>query len=97
MRNFNQKKFNILLSSTIIETGIDIPSANTIIIYRADKFGLAQLHQLRGRVGRSHHQAYAYLLTPGQESLNKNAKKRTGGNSVNGRTGFGIFFLLCMI
>ena len=67
MRNFNQKKFNILLSSTIIETGIDIPSANTIIIYRADKFGLAQLHQLRGRVGRSHHQAYAYLLTPGQK------------------------------
>ena len=96
MRNFNQKKFNILLSSTIIETGIDIPSANTIIIYRADKFGLAQLHQLRGRVGRSHHQAYAYLLTPGQESLNKMQKKgwRQFSQWKNWVRGF---FLLCMI
>ena len=64
MRDFYQQRFNVLLCTTIIETGIDIPSANTIIIDRADKFGLAQLHQLRGRVGRSHHQAYAYLLTP---------------------------------
>ena len=64
MRDFYQQRFNVLLCSTIIETGIDVPSANTIIIERADKFGLAQLHQLRGRVGRSHHQAYAYLLTP---------------------------------
>ncbi len=64
MREFYAQRFNLLLCSTIIETGIDIPTANTIVIHRADKFGLAQLHQLRGRVGRSHHQAYAYLLTP---------------------------------
>ena len=64
MSDFYHKRFNVLVASTIIETGIDVPSANTIIIERADKFGLAQLHQLRGRVGRSHHQAYAYLLTP---------------------------------
>ena len=76
MREFNQKKFNVLLCTTIIETGIDIPSANTIIIHRADRFGLAQLHQLRGRVGRSHHQAYAYLLTPPEASITKNAEKR---------------------
>ena len=60
MRDFYQQRFNLLLCTTIIETGIDVPTANTIIINRADKFGLAQLHQLRGRVGRSHHQAYAY-------------------------------------
>ncbi|MGE5026901.1 MAG: transcription-repair coupling factor, partial [Betaproteobacteria bacterium] len=76
MRDFYQQRFNLLLCSTIIETGIDIPSANTIIIHRADKFGLAQLHQLRGRVGRSHHQAYAYLLTPSEEGITKQAKKR---------------------
>lgn len=76
MRDFYQQRFNLLLCTTIIETGIDIPSANTIIIYRADKFGLAQLHQLRGRVGRSHHQAYAYLLTPDEEALGAQAKKR---------------------
>ena len=64
MRDFYAQRFNLLVCSTIIETGIDIPTANTIVIHRADKFGLAQLHQLRGRVGRSHHQAYAYLLTP---------------------------------
>ncbi|PSJ79821.1 transcription-repair coupling factor [Neisseria iguanae] len=74
MRNFLQQRFNVLLCSTIIETGIDIPNANTIIINRADKFGLAQLHQLRGRVGRSHHQAYAYLLTP--EYITKDTEKR---------------------
>ena len=74
MRDFLNQKFNVLLCSTIIETGIDIPNANTIIINRADKFGIAQLHQLRGRVGRSHHQAYAYLLTP--EYLTKDAQKR---------------------
>lgn len=74
MRDFLQQRYNILLCSTIIETGIDIPNANTIIIERADKFGLAQLHQLRGRVGRSHHQAYAYLLIP--ESTTKDAQKR---------------------
>ena len=64
MRDFYAQRFNVLLCSTIIETGIDVPTANTIIINRADSFGLAQLHQLRGRVGRSHHQAYAYLLVP---------------------------------
>ncbi len=76
MSDFYHKKFNVLVCTTIIETGIDIPSANTIIIDRADKFGLAQLHQLRGRVGRSHHQAYAYLLTPHPKSLTKDAEKR---------------------
>ncbi len=76
MREFVGQKHNILLCSTIIETGIDVPSANTIIISRADKFGLAQLHQLRGRVGRSHHQAYAYLMVPDTESLTKQAGQR---------------------
>ena len=76
MSDFYHKRFNVLVCTTIIETGIDIPSANTIIIERADKFGLAQLHQLRGRVGRSHHQAYAYLLTPPPRSITTDAKKR---------------------
>ena len=76
MKGFYQQRYNILLCTTIIETGIDVPSANTIIIHRADKLGLAQLHQLRGRVGRSHHQAYAYLLTPGQDAITPNARKR---------------------
>ncbi len=76
MRDFYQRRFQILLCSTIIETGIDVASANTILINRADKFGLAQLHQLRGRVGRSHHQAYAYLLIPGEDAITADAKKR---------------------
>lgn len=76
MADFYHNRYNVLVASTIIETGIDIPNANTIIINRADKFGLAQLHQLRGRVGRSHHQAYAYLLTPPQKSMTTDAKKR---------------------
>jgi len=76
MRDFVQQRFNVLLCSTIIETGIDVPSANTIVIARADKFGLAQLHQLRGRVGRSHHQAYAYLMVPDVEGLTKQAAQR---------------------
>ncbi len=76
MQDFYHKRHNVLVCTTIIETGIDIPSANTIIIDRADKFGLAQLHQLRGRVGRSHHQAYAYLLTPPPRSITKDAIKR---------------------
>jgi transcription-repair coupling factor (superfamily II helicase) len=76
MSDFYHRRFNVLVSTTIIESGIDIPSANTIIINRADKLGLAQLHQLRGRVGRSHHQAYAYLLTPSPKALSADAKKR---------------------
>ncbi len=76
MRDFYHRRFNILVTTTIIETGIDVPSANTIIIERADKFGLAQLHQLRGRVGRSHHQAYAYLLTPAGKKITGDAEKR---------------------
>lgn len=76
MREFIAQKHNVLLCSTIIETGIDVPTANTIVIARADKFGLAQLHQLRGRVGRSHHQAYAYLMVPDVEGLTKQAGQR---------------------
>lgn len=76
MADFYHHHFNVLVCTTIIETGIDIPTANTIIIDRADKFGLAQLHQLRGRVGRSHHQAYAYLLTPDMKAMTKDSIKR---------------------
>ena len=76
MEQFYHKNFNVLICSTIIETGIDVPNANTIIIERADKFGLAQLHQLRGRVGRSHHQAYCYLLVPSLKGLKGDAKRR---------------------
>ena len=76
MRDFVQQRFNILLCTTIIETGIDVPTANTIIMHRADRFGLAQLHQLRGRVGRSHHQAYAYLLVHDVQGLTKQAGRR---------------------
>ena len=76
MLDFNKQRFNVLLCSTIIESGIDIPNANTIIINRADKFGLAQLHQLRGRVGRSHHRAYAYLVVPDKRSITSDARKR---------------------
>ena len=76
MSDFYHQRYNVLVCSTIIETGIDVPTANTIIIERADNFGLAQLHQLRGRVGRSHHQAYAYLLTPPPKLMTKDAKRR---------------------
>ena len=76
MQDFHQQRINILLCSTIIENGIDIPTANTIIMNRADKFGLGQLHQLRGRVGRSHHQAYAYLLLDRDRKITSQAKKR---------------------
>ncbi|MBR3482887.1 MAG: transcription-repair coupling factor, partial [Neisseriaceae bacterium] len=88
MRNFLQQQFNILVCSTIIETGIDIPNANTIIINRADKFGIAQLHQLRGRVGRSHHQAYAYLLTP--EYITRDAQKRLDAVAAADELGAGF-------
>lgn len=76
MSDFYHRRFNVLVCSTIVESGIDIPTANTIIIHRADKFGIAQLHQLRGRVGRSHHQAYAYLLTPPKNMITADAIKR---------------------
>jgi transcription-repair coupling factor (superfamily II helicase) len=76
MLDFHRQRFNVLVSTTIIESGIDIPSANTIIINRADRFGLAQLHQLRGRVGRSHHRAYAYLVVPDKRSITADAQKR---------------------
>ncbi|MFB2728437.1 transcription-repair coupling factor [Shewanella mangrovisoli] len=76
MSDFYHQRFNVLVCTTIIETGIDVPSANTIIIERADTFGLAQLHQLRGRVGRSHHQAYAYLMTPHPKRMTSDARKR---------------------
>jgi transcription-repair coupling factor (superfamily II helicase) len=76
MADFHRQRFNVLVCTTIIETGIDIPTANTIIIDRADRFGLAQLHQLRGRVGRSHHRAYAYLIVPDRRSITADAEKR---------------------
>ncbi len=76
MNDFHHQRFNVLVCTTIIETGIDIPTANTIIIERADRIGLAQLHQLRGRVGRSHHQAYAWLLTPHPKAMTTDAQKR---------------------
>ncbi|MDP2285488.1 MAG: helicase-related protein, partial [Pseudohongiella sp.] len=90
MADFYHKRYNILVCSTIIETGIDIPSANTIIIDRADKLGLAQLHQLRGRVGRSHHQAYAYLLTPPPKALTPDAEKRLDAISAASTLGAGF-------
>jgi transcription-repair coupling factor (superfamily II helicase) len=76
MGDFYHRRSNVLVCTTIIETGIDIPNANTMIMERADKFGLAQLHQLRGRVGRSHRQAYAYLLIPHPKALTEDARKR---------------------
>jgi transcription-repair coupling factor (superfamily II helicase) len=92
MKDFYHKRSNVLVCTTIIETGIDIPSANTIIIDRADKFGLAQLHQLRGRVGRSHHQAYAYLLTPDGKKLSKDAEKRL--DAIQSAQDLGAGFML---
>ncbi len=94
MRDFTQQRANVLLCSTIIETGIDIPTANTIVIHRADRFGLAQLHQLRGRVGRSHHQAYAYLLTPPEEALGAQAKKRLEAIQMMEELGAGFYLAM---
>jgi len=91
MRDFHQQRFNVLLCTTIIETGIDIPTANTIVIHRADKFGLAQLHQLRGRVGRSHHQAYAYLLIPDESAITRDAGKRLEAIQLMEELGSGFF------
>jgi transcription-repair coupling factor (superfamily II helicase) len=92
MLSFYGQEFNLLLCSTIIENGVDIPTANTIIIHRADKFGLAQLHQLRGRVGRSKHRAYAYLLTPHPDSISTDAKKRL--DAIENLSGLGAGFML---
>jgi transcription-repair coupling factor (superfamily II helicase) len=94
MRDFYQQRFNLLLCTTIIESGIDIPTANTIIINRADKFGLAQLHQLRGRVGRSHHQAYAYLLLPDEGNITAQAKKRLEAIQLMEELGSGFFLAM---
>ena len=94
MKGFYQQRYNVLLCTTIIETGIDVPTANTIIIHRADKFGLAQLHQLRGRVGRSHHQAYAYLLTPGEDAMTKQANKRLEAIQAMQELGSGFFLAM---
>jgi len=94
MRDFVAQRYNLLLCSTIIETGIDVPSANTIVISRADKFGLAQLHQLRGRVGRSHHQAYAYLLVPDKESLTKQAQQRLDAIQQMEELGSGFYLAM---
>src|SRR5690625_4412389 len=76
MLDFHRQRFNVLVCTTIIESGIDIPTANTIVIDRADRFGLAQLHQLRGRVGRSRHRAYAYLIVPDRRAMTSDARKR---------------------
>ncbi|HEX2334227.1 MAG TPA: transcription-repair coupling factor, partial [Burkholderiales bacterium] len=94
MRDFTAQRSSVLLCSTIIETGIDIPTANTIVINRADRFGLAQLHQLRGRVGRSHHQAYAYLLTPPEDALHKNAAKRLEAIQMMEELGSGFYLAM---
>ena len=90
MLDFYHQRFNVLLSTTIIESGIDIPTANTIIINRADKLGLAQLHQLRGRVGRSHHRAYAYFITPPKALMSKDAIKRLEAVETSGELGAGF-------
>ncbi|MBV8502508.1 MAG: transcription-repair coupling factor [Paucibacter sp.] len=94
MREFVGGRHNVLLCSTIIETGIDVPQANTIVISRADKFGLAQLHQLRGRVGRSHHQAYAYLCVPDVQGLTKQAAQRLEAIQAMEELGSGFYLAM---
>jgi transcription-repair coupling factor (superfamily II helicase) len=94
MRDFVAQRSNVLLCSTIIETGIDVPTANTIVMSRADKFGLAQLHQLRGRVGRSHHQAYAYLMVPDLEGLTKQATMRLDAIQAMEELGSGFYLAM---
>ena len=95
MRDFVAQRYNLLLCSTIIETGIDVPTANTIVMSRADKFGLAQLHQLRGRVGRSHHQAYAYLMVPDTARPDQAGAAAPGRDPGDGRTGLAAFTWPC--
>ncbi|WP_426172035.1 transcription-repair coupling factor [Pseudoduganella sp. R-34] len=94
MRDFVAQRYNILLCTTIIETGIDVPTANTIIMHRADKFGLAQLHQLRGRVGRSHHQAYAYLLVTDVQGMTKQAQRRLDAIQQMEELGSGFYLAM---
>ena len=94
MRDFTQQRANLLLCTTIIETGIDNPHANTILINRSEKFGLAQLHQLRGRVGRSHHQAYAYLLVQDEKAMTKQAKQRLEAIQMSEELGSGFFLAM---
>jgi transcription-repair coupling factor (superfamily II helicase) len=94
MRDFIAQRYNLLLCSTIIETGLDVPTANTIVMSRADKFGLAQLHQLRGRVGRSHHQAYAYLMVPDLEGLTKQASQRLDAIQQMEELGSGFYLAM---
>ena len=94
MKDFIAQRYNLLLCSTIIETGIDVPTANTIVMARADKFGLAQLHQLRGRVGRSHHQAYAYLMVPDVEGLTKQASQRMEAIQAMEELGSGFYLAM---
>jgi transcription-repair coupling factor (superfamily II helicase) len=94
MKDFTSQRANLLLCTTIIETGINIPTANTIVINRADRFGLAQLHQLRGRVGRSHHQAYAYLLTDAGVKPSANAQKRLEAITMMEDLGSGFFLAM---
>ncbi len=94
MREFHAQRANVLLCTTIIETGIDVPTANTIVMHRADRFGLAQLHQLRGRVGRSHHQAYAYLLIPDEGAVTKDATKRLEAIQAMEELGSGFFLAM---
>src|SRR4029079_8435805 len=93
-REFTQQRHNVLLCSTIIETGIDNPNANTIVIHRSSRFVRAQLHQLRGRVGRSHHQAYAYLLVPDLKSLGNQAKKRLEAIQMMEQLGSGFYLAM---
>jgi transcription-repair coupling factor (superfamily II helicase) len=90
MSDFYHRRINVLVCTTIIETGLDVPNANTIVIERADKFGLAQLHQLRGRVGRSHRQAYAFLLTPHPKAMTADARKRLEAIEAAGELGVGF-------
>jgi transcription-repair coupling factor (superfamily II helicase) len=94
MRDFHQQRFNVLLCTTTIETGIDVPNANTMVINRADMFGLAQLHQLRGRVGRSHHQAYAFLFTPDEGAVTAQARKRLEAIQMMEELGAGFFLAM---
>ena len=94
MRDFTSQRANLLLCTTIIETGIDNPHANTILINRSEKFGLAQLHQLRGRVGRSHHQAYAYLLVQDEKAMTKQAKQRLEAIQMMEELGSGFFLAM---